>query len=150
MNNPAEPSIDLCCMCASPTLLGSQFCSECEWSMAMVLEDPQYAYENTAVSPPQANARVVTQDTRMDSTKTADVAESDNDEEIEVVAQLTETELMMQRYEEAKQSGDVVELLDDDDNGGADTSKPLNKVTIDTYESDDEIHFIKTVSRTVI
>ncbi len=116
----------------------------------MVLEDPSYAYENAAVPPCQANARVVTQDARLGNTENADVADSD-DEEIEVVAQLTETELMMQRYEEAKQSGDVVELLDDDDNGGADTPKPLlNKVAKDTYESDDEIEFIKTVARTVI
>jgi hypothetical protein len=153
-NIPAEPSTDLCCMCSSPTLLGSQFCSECECSMAMVLEDPQYAYENTVVLPCQTNTRVVTQDTRVGhtentGTQSTHVADSDDDEEIEVVAQLTETELMMQRYEKAKQSGDVMELLDDDDdNDDNDASKPLEMVANGTCESDDEIQFIKTVSRT--
>ena len=141
---PSRASQDVCCMCAIPTILGSQFCSECECSMAMVLEDPVYAFdEDTVPAPPNATkAREVTQDMQRDTNE----EEEDSDEEIEVVAELTETELMMQRFEEAKQNGDLVELLDDDDD---EDIEPSSSKTA-TYKSDDEIQFIKTTCSAVI
>lgn len=115
--------------------------------MAMVLEDPAYAFDVELPSPQrQTNAREVTQDVQPAN-------EEDSDEEIEVVAALTETELMMQRFEEAKQSGDVVELLDDDDDAEAEPSPSkmaeLANHTTSACQNDDDIQFIRTTCSAV-
>lgn len=128
-------------------MLGSQFCSECECSMAMVLEDPVHAFEMDVPAPSsKTHAREVTQDMK----HVANDQGEDSDDEIEVVAELTETELMMQRFEEAKQSGDVVELLEDDDEEEIQEPSSSKITASNTYESDDEVQFIRTACSAVI
>lgn len=140
-----QDSQDRCCMCSGPTMLGSQFCPECECSMAIVLEDPEYAFDIELPSQSELNSRAVTQDMQVDTHN-----EDESDVEIEVVAALTETELMMQRFEEAKQKGDVVELLEDEDDPEPLTNSSSAASTIKTAQVDDDIQFIRTACSAAI